>query len=336
MKRITQGILLAIACLVAAGSAYAQSAATRSASSGQDYPARPVRMIVPFAPGGASDFVARILQPKLGEVLGQQIVVDNRAGASGNIGVEIAARAAADGYTVFLGNIGTMAINPSVFPKFPIRPLRDFISVTQVVDVPGALAIHPSVPAATVKEFIEYAKPRPGQLNYGSSGAGAAQRLAFEYFMSKAGINLVHIPYKGGAGAATTALLAGEVAATMVTVASFIPHLKSGRVKLIGVIAPKRVAALPDTPTLAESGFPELTIGSWQGVYVPAGTPRPIVKRLYAVVIKVMGDPWVIERLGIGGADVITSKSPEEFTAFMKAQNDFWAKIVKETGAAAE
>ncbi len=325
MRRFLQHVLLAAAGVAAVAAAHAQS-----------YPARPIRMIVPFNPGGASDFVARIIQPKMTELLGQQVVVDNRAGASGNLGVEIAARAAPDGYTLFLGNVGTTAINPSIFPKFPIRPLRDFIGLTLLVDVPGAFATHPSVPASTVKEFIDYTRSRPGQLNYGSSGAGAAQRLAFEFFMNKAGIKLVHIPYKGGAGAATAAVLAGEVAATMVTVASFIPYVKTGRAKVLAVMASRRSPALPQVPTMAESGFPELTLGSWQAMYVPRGTPRPIVDRLYAVMIRTVGDAEVVRRLTAGGAEVVTSKSPEDFAVFLKDQNEFWAKIVKDVGATAE
>jgi tripartite-type tricarboxylate transporter receptor subunit TctC len=293
-------------------------------------------MIIPFAPGGASDFVGRIIQPKLGEELGQLVVADNRAGAAGNIGVELAARAAPDGYTILLGNVGTMAINPSVFPKFPIKPLRDFAGITLIVDLPGAMGVHPSVPAATVKEFIEYAKANPGKLSYGSTGASSAQRLAFEFFMSKAGIKLLHVPYKGGAGPATTAVLAGEVAATMVTTASFVPHMKSGRIKVLAVIAPKRVSAMPEVPTMVESGFPELTLGSWQGVFAPAGTPRPIVKKLFTAVTRTMGDAAVQQRLGTASAQITLSKSPEEFAAFHKAQNDFWAKIVKDVGATAE
>jgi tripartite-type tricarboxylate transporter receptor subunit TctC len=330
MKHLSQLILLVPACLMATGGIHAAQAAADS------YPARPVRMIIPFAPGGASDFAGRILQPKLSEELEQQVVVDNRTGASGNVGVEIAARANPDGYTIFLGNVGTMAINPSIFPKFPIRPLRDLIGVTLVVDIPGALAVHASVPAATVKEFINYAKARPGQLNYGSSGGGSAQRLAFEFFMNKAGISLVHIPYKGGAGPATLAVLGGEVAATMLTVASFIPHLKGGKVKVLAVISPKRVSQLPDTPTMAESGFPELLLGSWQGVSVPVGTSPAIVNKLYSAVIKTMRDPETVKRLATGGAEVVTSKSPAEFAAFLRTQNEFWAKLVKQTGATAE
>ena len=324
---IQRRLLIAAACVCTAGLSNAQSGS---------YPNRPLRMIVPFAPGGASDFVARIIQPKLSEVMGQQVVTDNRAGASGNIGVEVAARSPADGYTMLLGNVGTMAVNPAIFPKFPVKPVSDLTGISLVVDVPGAFAVHPSVPAKSVPEFIQYAKSRPGELNYGSSGAGSAQRLAFEFLMSKAGIKLTHIPYKGGAGAATAAVLAGEVCCTMVTVASFIPHVKSGKARVLAVMAPQRVAQLPDTPTMSESGFPELTLGSWQGMYVPKGTPRAVVNHLYGVLMKTMHDPEVVKRLQQGGAEIVTSKSPEEFAGFMKAQNAFWAKIVKDVGAVAE
>ena len=316
--------LTILACLVAA------------AAQAQDYPSRPLRMIVPFVPGGSSDFVARAIQPKMMELLGQTMVIDNRAGASGNIGVEIAARSAPDGYTIFLGNVGSTAINPSIFPNFPVRPLRDLVGLTLLVDVPGAFAVHPSIPANSVKEFIDYAKARSGQLNYGSSGAGSAQRLAFEFFMQKAGIKLVHIPYKGGAGAATTAVLAGEVSATMLTVASFVGHVKSGKAKVLAVMSPKRSHALPQVPTMAESGFPELKLGSWQAMYVPKGTPRPVVNKLYGVMIKTVEDPETARRLAAGGADIVTSKSPDEFAVFLKEQTEFWAKIVKSVGATAE
>ena len=324
MKRILHGL---VTLLLGILSALAHA---------QDYPSRPVRMIVPFVPGGSSDFVARAIQPKVMEQLGQTVVIDNRAGASGNVGVEISARSAPDGYTIFLGNVGSTAINPSIFPDFPVRPVRDLIGLTLLVDVPGAFAVHPSVPASTVKEFIDYAKARPGQLNYGSSGAGAAQRLAFEFFMQKAGIKLVHIPYKGGAGAATIAVLAGEVSATMLTVASFVGHVKSGKVRVLAVMSPKRSPALPQVPTMAESGFPELKLGSWQAMFVPKGTPRPIVNRLYTVMIKTVEDPETVKRLAAGGADIVTSKSPDEFAAFLKEQTEFWAKIVKSVGATAE
>lgn len=323
MRRLLNGLLVLLGCLATAAQA-------------QDYPSRPVRMIIPFGPGGSSDFVARAIQPKMMELLGQTLVLDNRAGASGNVGVEISARSAPDGYTLFLGNVGSTAINPSIFPDFPVRPVRDFVGLTLLVDVPGAFAVHPSVPANSVKEFIDYARARPGQLNYGSSGSGSAQRLAFEFFMQKAGIKLVHIPYKGGAGAATVAVLAGEVSATMLTVASFVGHAKSGKARVLAVMSPRRSPALPQVPTMAESGFPELKLGSWQAMYVPRGTPRPIVSKLFGILIKTVEDPETAKRLAAGGADIVTSNSPEEFAAFLKEQTEFWTKIVKSVGATAE
>ncbi len=324
MKSIAQIVLFA-ACLPLAGTAHAD-----------DYPSRAVRMVVPFAPGGASDIVGRIIQPKMSQEFGQQIVIDNRAGASGNIGVEVAARANPDGYTFLLGNVGTMAINPSIFPKFPVRPVRDFIAVTEVVDVPGALAVHPSVPVNTVKEFVEYTKARPGRLNFASSGSGSAQRMEMEIFMRAAGVDLVHIPYKGGAGAATTALVSGEVSVAVVSLAAVLPHIKSGRIKALGVISTKRFALLPETPTMIETGFPTIRSGSWQGVYLPLATPRAVVNKLYQVTMRVMADPEVVRRLNESGAEIITSKSPEDFAQFMKVQNDRFARIVKEVGVVTE
>ena len=208
MRKVKAVLCIAV-LLLAVGAAYAQ-----------DYPTKPVRMIVPFAPGGASDVVARIISPGLTKELGQTIIVDNRSGASGNIGVAAAAQAPADGYTILLGNIGTMAINPGLFPKFNVNPVRDFVAVTEVVDVPTALAVHPSVPVKSVKEFIEYAKAHPGKLNFGTAGPGSNGRLEMELFMRATGINLVQIPYKGGAGAAAIGLLGGEVQCAFVTLAS--------------------------------------------------------------------------------------------------------------------
>lgn len=248
----------------------------------------------------------------------------------------MAARANPDGYTFLLGNVGTMAINPSIFPKFPVRPVRDFIAVTEVVDVPGALAVHPSVPVNTVKEFVEYTKARPGRLNFASSGSGSAQRMEMEIFMRAAGVDLVHIPYKGGAGAATTALVSGEVSVAVVSLAAVLPHIKSGRIKALGVISTKRFALLPETPTMIETGFPTIRSGSWQGVYLPLATPRAIVNKLYQVTMRVMADPEVVRRLNESGAEIITSKSPEDFTQFMKVQNDRFARIVKEVGVVTE
>ena len=316
----------------ALGAACAVVASTPAQSQTGNYPSRPLRMIIPYAPGGASDFVGRILQPKLAEALGQQIVVDNRPGASGNIGVETAARATPDGYTFLLGNVSSMGIGPSMFPNFPVRALRDFIPITLVVDVPGALAINGGLPPNNLKEFIAYAKQRPGKLNYGSAGVASAQGMAFQFFMSKAGIKLEQIPYKGGAGAATVATISGEVAATMVTTASLVPHALSGKIKILAVVSKKRVPALPKIPTMIELGYPELNLGSWQGIYVPKGTPRAIVDKLFSVVVKVVHDPWVGERYARASAQQITSTSPEEFKQFMQEQNAFWGKVIKDLG----
>ena len=302
------------------------------AQSAEVYPSRPVRMVVPFAPGGASDLVGRLMQPRLQQELGQQILIDNRAGASGNIGVEIAAKAPADGYTFLLGNIGTMAINPSIYPKFPVRPLRDFIPVTQVVDVPVGLAVHPSIPVKGMREFIAFAKAQKGKLNFGSAGAGSNGRLEMEQFMKLAGIELVHIPYKGGAGAAATALLTGEVGVAFVSIASVMPHVRNGKMKILGVSATRRVKALPDVPTMPELGYKNMNTGSWQGVYFPTGTPRAVIDRMFAAAVKTMADPEVIKRINDSGAEVIVSNSPEEFTAFMKEQNERFVQVVKQIG----
>jgi len=296
------------------------------------YPSRPLRMIIPYAPGGASDFIGRILQPKLSEMLGQQVVVDNRAGASGNIGVQAAADATPDGYTFLLGNVSSMGINPSMFPNFPVRALRDFVGLTLVVDVPGALGVHGGLPVGNLKEFIAYAKDRSGKLSYGSAGYGSAQRMAFEFFMNKAGIKLLHVPYKGGAGASTVATLSGEVAATMVTTASLVPHASSGKIKILAVVSKKRIPALPNIPTMIESGFPELSLGSWQGIFVPTGTPKPVIDKLFSIVKKAVHDPWVGERYEKVSAQQVTSDSLEDFASFMKEQDAFWAKIIKDIG----
>ena len=297
----------------------------------QTYPVRPIRVLVPFAPGGGSDIVARAMEPRLSQELGRQIVIDNRPGASGNIGVEMAARSTPDGYTVLLANSGAMAINPGMFPKFPIRPEKDFVPITRLVDVTGALVIHPSVPVSTLKDFIAHAKSQPGRLNYGSSGAGAPFRLAMEYFMREAGIRIVHVPYKSVAPA-TIGLLGGEVQAVFTGLASVMPHVNVGKLKLLAIVAPSRLAVLPATPTMAESGFPRMTASSWQAIYVPAGTPRPIVNRLFEAAQKVITDPDVARQLHEGGIEVSVSKSPEEFAEFMRSENELYSKIIKEIG----
>ena len=297
------------------------------------YPSRTIRMIVPFAPGGASDVVARVLSVKLGEALGREIVVENRAGASGNIGMEAAAGALPDGHTLFLGNIGTMAINPAIFREMTVNPVRDFIPVTQVADVPSILIANPGLPANSVAELVAFAKAQPGVLNFASTGSGALSRLEMEQLRRITGIDVVHIPYKGGAGPAVTGLLAGETHVMFVTLASAISLLKAGKLKPLGISTKRRIDALPNVPTMIEAGFPEMTSGAWQGVFVPAGTPRPIVDKLYAAIVTTLRVPETVERFTHGGVGVVTSKSPEEFAAFVQAEAMRWSKVAQESGA---
>ena len=300
------------------------------------YPNKAVRMIVPFAPGGASDFVGRILQPRLSELLGQQIVVDNRAGASGNIGMDAAAKSAPDGYTIYLGNVGTVALNPAVFPKLGVVPTRDFVAITQVVDVPGVLVVNPELQARTVKDVVAIAKAYPGKLNYASPGAGSQNRLETEVFRKVAGgLDMVHVPYKGGAGPAVAGLVGGETHLMFVTASSAMNHVKSGRIRLIAVTSAKRLEAFPDAPTMAESGFPELTSGSWQGIFVPTGTPKEVVDKLYGAIMETMKTAEVRQRLSNGGVEVVTS-APGEFAQFVVKETERWGKAVKEAGATAE
>jgi len=299
------------------------------------YPNKAVRMIVPFAPGGASDYVGRILQPRLTELLGQQVVVENRAGASGNIGMDAAAKSAPDGYTIYLGNIGTVALNPAVFPKLGVVPTRDFIAISQVVDVPGVLVVNPELQARTVKDIVAIAKAYPGKLNYASPGAGSQNRLETEVFRKLENLDMVHVPYKGGAGPAVAGLVGGETHLMFVTASSAMNHVKSGRLRLIAVTSAKRLAAFPDTPTMTESGYPQLTSGSWQGIFVPTGTPKQVVERLYAAIIETMKTPEVGQRLANGGVEVVTS-APGEFAKFVAKETERWGQAVREAGATAE
>ncbi len=301
-----------------------------------DFSKRTVRIIVPFAPGGASDFVGRILQPRLAEELGTQVVIDNRAGAAGNIGVEVAARATPDGFTLLLGNVGTMAINPSLYPEFPFKPTKHFVSVSQVVDVPGALVAHPSLPATTVADLIGYAKANPNKLNFASPGSGSANRIEMEMFMRAAGIQMTHIPYKGGAGPAVTSLIQNETQLGFVTLSSAINFVKAGKLKALGVVAPQRIAGVPDLPTMAEAGFKSMRTGSWQGVFVPAGTPAPVVKRLFEATLKVMEHPEVRKRLTEGGAQVVVSRSPADFAEFVRNENERFGQAIRAAGIKAD
>jgi tripartite-type tricarboxylate transporter receptor subunit TctC len=294
-----------------------------------DYPSRPVRMIVPFAPGGASDTVGRIIQPAMADLLKQQVVVDNRGGAAGNIGVEVAVRASPDGYSFLLGNIGTMAINPNYYTKFPFRPLKDLIPITQVVDVPGCLVVHPSLPAKNAKEFVAHLKANPGKLNYGAPAPSSANALEMIMFMKATGTDAVQINYKGGAGPAMIGLLGNEVQVMFVTFSSAVNFAKQGRIRMLGVISPERNPAYLEIPTMREQGF-DMVVGSWQGLFVPVGTPQPVVNRLFKVGHEMMKDPQVVKRLGEAGITIVTSKSPAAFVAFVKAETARYGKAIKD------
>ncbi|HEY0337228.1 MAG TPA: tripartite tricarboxylate transporter substrate binding protein [Burkholderiales bacterium] len=320
-KRMLQHVLVLCAMCLAAGSTQAAE---------REYPNRPVRMVVPFAPGGASDFVARIIQPSMVELLGQQVVIENRSGAAGNIGVEVAARANPDGYTFLLGNVGTMAINPNLFPKFPVVALRDLVGVTEIVDVPGSLVVHPSLPAKSIKELVAYLKANPNKLNFGSPGSGSANRIETEIFQLVTGTKMTHVPYKGGAGPAMTGLLSGEVQMMFVTFSSAVNFAKQGRIRMLAVVAPERVPAMPEVPTMREEGFGAMTIGSWQGIFVPKGTSQAVIKKLFDVSHQMMRQPEVTKRLADGGVSVVLSRSPADFRKFWESENERFAKGIRE------
>jgi tripartite-type tricarboxylate transporter receptor subunit TctC len=298
-----------------------------SAAMAADYPNRSVRMVVPFAPGGASDFVGRILQPRMSELLGQQVVVDNRSGAAGNVGVEVAAKSNPDGYTFLLGNVGTMAINANMFTKFPVKALNDLAAVIQVVDVAGCLVVHPTLPPKNVKEFIAYLKSNPGKLNYGSPAPSSANNLEMQMFMIATGTNAQQVNYKGGAGPAMIGLLANEVQTMFVTFSSAVTYAKSGRVRMLAAISPERIPAMPDVPTMREQGL-NMTVGSWQGIYVPKGTPAPVIRKLFDVGQETMKHADVVKRMGDSGVSIVVSKSTEEFAKFWKSEHDRFAKVI--------
>jgi len=300
------------------------------------YPTKPIRVIVPFAPGGASDLAIRLLQPGLAQELGQQIVVENRPGAAGNIGMELASRAEPDGYTLFLGNVGTVSINPHFFPDLKVMPDRDLIPVSLTAETPGILVASSKFPPNSVKEMIAYVKSRPGKINYASAGISTLNTLEMEVFRQAAGLNMTQVPYKGGAGPAIVDLLGGHVDVMFVTISSAAEHVKSGALKALAVTTRDRVTSLPEVPTMLELGYPEGVSSSWQGLFAPAGTPQPIIAKLHAAVVHAMADPNVRERMSREGMLPTSSKSPEEFKAFLAAESAKWKRVVKDIGAKPE
>ncbi|HEV2008170.1 MAG TPA: tripartite tricarboxylate transporter substrate binding protein [Burkholderiales bacterium] len=296
----------------------------------QSYPTKPIRFIVPFAPGGSTDTLARTVGQKLSDALGQQVVVDNRSGGNGNIGMEIVARAAPDGHTIVLGYIANLGIGPSVFAKLPFDPVKDYAPITQLAASPNIFVTHPSVPAKSFKEFIAYAKANPNKINYASAAVASLGHLAGELLNASAGISMQHVPYKGS-GQAVIDLLAGQVQVMFSGMSSVMPHLKTGKLRPLAVTGAQRSPAAPEVPTIAESGFPGFEATAWYGVLAPAGTPQRVVIRLHDEIVRVLKMPDVKERLENVGFELVGG-TPEAFGAYIKTEIQKWAKVVKASG----
>ncbi len=316
-------VLMAAAC----------AGALASVAAAQTYPVKVVRYIVPMSPGSGADTLARIVTGGMGQILGQQVIIDNRTGAAGNIGAEAGAKAAADGYTLFQTS-STLAANVSLYRNLPYDMVRDFAPVTQLASSPSILVVHPSLPVKSVAELVRLARARPGQINYASTGIGSATWVAGELFKSMARVDLLHIPYRGG-GEAATAIVSGEVSVYLGPMSVILPQVKQGRLRALAVTTAKRLAVTPELPTIAESGYPEYQAGNWYGIVAPAKTPREIVVQLRNAAVQAMGDPAVNKRLGDLGY-VIVGDQPDEFAAFIKSEIATLAKIIQQTGAKAE
>jgi tripartite-type tricarboxylate transporter receptor subunit TctC len=315
-------LVLAVVALLLALPAAAQS---------DTYPSRPVKLLIPYAPGGATDIIARHISPKLQEALGQPFVVDNRPGASGNIALEAAAKAAPDGYTLEVGNVSTNAINESTFADvMQIRPSRDLVGISKLVEIPHVVVAATSFPPNSVAEMIEWAKRNPGKLNYASAGLGTYPQLDMLRLLKAAGIEATHIPYKGGAGQMLPALLSGEVQVSFINLASTIEQIRAGRLKAIATTMPTRLAELPNVPTMAEQGFPGIGTNAWQGLFAPAATPKPILDKLHAAVVTILSRPEMKEMLAQQLMTVAVSKSPQEFTDQVRAETQAWSEVVRD------
>ncbi|MBP3980133.1 MULTISPECIES: Bug family tripartite tricarboxylate transporter substrate binding protein [unclassified Acidovorax] len=317
---------LAVLASLAAGAATLPGAAFAQA-----YPTKPISIVVPFSAGGTTDILARLVGQYLSTELGQPVVVDNKAGAGGNIGGQYAARAAADGYTLFMGTVGTHAINASLYKKMPFDPIKDFAPLTRVANVPNLLVANPQQPFKTVPEMIAYAKANPGKINFGSPGNGASPHLSGELFKSLAKVDLTHIPYKGSAPAVTD-LLGNQIAIMFDNLPSVIPHVRSGKLRAIAISTAKRSPELPDVPTIAEAGVPGYEAMSWFGMFAPAATPKPVLDKLSAALAKVLANPEVKKKIADQGGESV-NETPAQFAAFIKSESTKWGKVVKESGA---
>jgi tripartite-type tricarboxylate transporter receptor subunit TctC len=300
-------------------------------ATGQTYPSKPVRLVVPFPAGGTTDLLARAMAQKLSEALGQQFVVDNRPGAGGNIGSDIVAKSAPDGYTLLMGTVGTHAINVSLYAKMPYDAVKDFVPIVLVAGVPNVLVVHPALPVKTVADLIKLAKDQPGSINFASSGNGTSIHLSGELFKSLTGVQMAHVPYKGSAPALTD-LIGGQVQIMFDNLPSALPQIKAGKLRAIAVTSTKRAPALPDLPTIAESGVPGFEASSWFGMLAPAGTPRGIVLRINAEVNKALQAGDMKEKLLAQGAEAV-GNSPEFFVDYIRSETVKWAKVVKDSGA---
>ena len=319
--------LSAAACTALAGAGLLGSGAAMA----QAYPSKPVTIVVPFAAGGTTDILARIIGQALTAELGQSVVVDNRAGAGGNIGGQAAAKATPDGHTLFMGTVGTHAINASLYKKMPFDPVKDFAPLTRVANVPNLLVANPAQPYKSVKDLIAYAKANPGKVNFGSSGNGSSIHLSGELFKSLAKVDMQHVPYKGSAPAVTD-LLGNQIGIMFDNMPSAIQHVRSGKLVPLAVTTAKRSPELPSVPTIAEAGVPGYEATSWFGMFAPAGTPVPVLAKLNAAIVKVLAQPDVKKKINEQGAEVY-SETPEQFAAFIQAESVKWGKVVKESGA---
>lgn len=297
----------------------------------QPFPSKPVRLIVPFPPGGAVDYYARAVQNRLQETLGQPILIENRSGAGGMLGADLVVKAAPDGYTLLVGNIASLAMNVGLYSKMTYDPRKDLTPIIRTVAVNYVMTVHPSVPARSVKELIDHAKANPGKLSYGSAGSGSAPHLATELLKQRAGIDMLHVPFKGG-GPMVADLLGGQIHIVIADQANLMPHVKAGKLRALAVGTLERSASYPDIPTIAESGFPGFEARAWQGIAGPANLPADIVTQLNAAFAKAMAFPEVHQRLLDGGLDPI-SGTPEDFAAFIRNEIDKWAKVAKDVGA---
>ncbi len=315
--------IVLFAVSVTGGTAWAQGAA--------NYPNKAVRFIAPFPPGGSTDLLARLVALKLTEAWGQQVIVENRGGAGGTIGVELAARAAPDGYTIVMGHVGTFGFNPTLYPKLPYDAIKDFAPVTVLATVPNGMAVHPSLPVKTARDFVALAKAKPGELLYASGGSGSASHLAGEYFKLLTKSDMVHVPYKG-TGPAMISMISGQTTMTITGMVALMPHVKSNRLKLLGVATMKRLTIMPEIPTINESGVPGYDANQWYGVLTQAAVPRDIVMKLHADIVKVLARADVKDRLAADGAEAVAN-TPEQFAAHIKAEIARWAPVVKASGA---